>query len=809
MVISLGGRCPSCDDEDLPTTRLKDCEPINDPEPGYSKMFKNKIRSRRYYIVLTLLIFMFAVLIAAVFGLSYAYLAKANQNSKLCTTEDCLRSATALVESMNTSVDPCDDFYEFACGHYGIMHRIPKSAHSTDRFSELHALMLTFIRDYMEKEDSNLDPEAVWQSRRLYRSCIATDEMDAAGLNQLVEILDKIGLPHLGLPAKKKNINLSSILASAKKHISLDYLFTTDIETDPKNRSINQIAIGKPRGSTVFPIHKTTENMRIMSSRKGRETEFSEEKVDKNEEDTDEGVYYLKSFGKYFKKVWLEIYKSQLNSSNPSDIKLESLAAQILLFNNELAEIKDEVYDTDGQLPSIMSVDDLQLFMDNITLGATESHDHYINWKEYFSILFADVKNITLDFETDLIQVNNIEYFEALFRIIGEKGKNQHVLNLWWEVVTTLLPFTTNQMRFIQDTFYYETTGLENNPSRSLYCANAVNTMMGMAVSNLLIDLEYLEHNKQMMVEMMKNIHEAFEKIVNELKWMDDITKNRTLNKARLMKTFVGFPEFIKDQMELDNYYADLEVVENDYFGNVIRYIQRNLNNSLISLREINNYDINSWASDPLEVNAFNWIQANAITIPAGILQFPFFGHDLQVLNYGYLGSILGHELTHSFDNTGRKFDQDGNENMWWTNQTTNEYEKRTSCFIQHYESYTVPGIEEKINGKLTLDENIADNGGIREALWAYRTFVAGNGEEKKLPGLEDFSHEQIYFLAFANNWCESATNESISNSLLDEHSPNYIRVNAGLTNSEEFSEVWKCEKGTRMNPINEKCKIW
>jgi len=290
---------------------------------------------------------------------------------------------------------------------------------------------------------------------------------------------------------------------------------------------------------------------------------------------------------------------------------------------------------------------------------------------------------------------------------------------------------------------------------------------------------------------------------------MDDTTKKRTLLKAQKMRTFVGFPEFINDPDKLDEYYYDFEVLENDYFGNVIRYVQREWTNNFIALRILNDYTINSWASNPLEVNAFNWIQANAITVPAGILQFPFFGHDLQVLNYGFLGSILGHELTHGFDNTGRKFDQDGNENMWWTNQTIEEYEKRTDCFIHHYESYLVPGIEQKISGKLTLDENIADNGGLRESLWAYRKFVADYGEEPKLPGLEHYSNEQMYFLAFANTWCEASSIESLTSSLLDEHSPNYIRVIAGLTNSEEFSEVWNCKKGKNMNSDVEKCKIW
>ncbi|XP_025196930.1 membrane metallo-endopeptidase-like 1 isoform X2 [Melanaphis sacchari] len=742
------------------------------------------------------------LLIIAVFGLSFAYLTKTeNQNKRICTTEDCLRSATTLIESMNKSADPCENFYEFACGNYPKLHKIPKTALSNDRFTEVNAVMLLFIRDFMEREDTENEAYSVSQSRLLYQSCMATDEMNKNGINKLVQILDQIGLPHMGLYTKIKSPSLSPILAKLKKYINLDFLFVTNVDSDTKNRTTNRISLSKPRDINIFPVHETTNNIKKMSTRKMRETLASEEEVNDNEEYT-EGIDYLKSYAKYFKNVWMEIYKS--NSFNP---KLKHVS-QLLNFINEHSKIKDKIYEGDEELPSLMTVEELQNFTDYITQNFTKTNEQIIDWKQYLTILFMDVENITLDFEIDLIQISNIKYFEALFELIS-KHKNNIIINVWWEVVVTLLPYTTNEMRFIQDRYYYETTGLENNPSRSIYCANAVNSMMGMAVARLLLDTETIYNNSKMAVEMIENIHWAFEKIVKELNWMDDTTKKRTLYKAEQMRTFIGFPEFITDPHDLDQYYYDIEVVENDYFGNVIRYVQRQLNESLVVLRQLNDYNINSWASDPLEVNAYNWIQANAITVPAGILQFPFFGHDLQMLNYGFLGSILGHELTHGFDNTGRKFDHEGNENMWWTNQTIAEYEKRSECFIHHYESYLVPEIEEKINGKLTLDENIADNGGLREALLAYRKFVNDYGEEPKLPGFEQYSNEQMYYLAFANNWCETTTRESLSNSLLDEHSPNSIRVLAGLTNSDEFSEVWKCEKGSRMNPKIEKCKIW
>ncbi|XP_050432624.1 neprilysin-11 isoform X2 [Adelges cooleyi] len=727
----------------------------------------------------------------------------------VCTTPDCLRSAWTIIESMNKSVDPCDDFYEFACGNYPTRHPVPKTSLANDRFLELSTELLKSIRAYMEKEDSDSEPYSVMQSRQLYRSCMATDEMDAKGLKPLIAILDKIELPRVGIISKKKNnVTTSGLLARAKRYLNMNFLFYMSVEPDPKNRTINRITLSKPSESfDSFPANKLNNKIKKYFRRKKRETLASEEKVDTEDDDEDEeSVDFLKSFGKYVKGVWMDIYAHLTNETLPNGFNLNPRILQILSFNNEITDLKSKVYDSDDEKATLMSVDEFQTYLQrNETKGV-------INFKEFFTILFQDVENVTLDFNTDLIEVNNIEYFGDLFAYLSTTTKEERVINIWWEVVSNLLHYTTNRMVFIQNRYVYETTGLENNPSRSIYCSSAVNNLMGMAVSHFLVDLESLNDTKKMMLEMMDNIRWAFERLVKELDWMDEETKASTLQKANMMQTLVGFPEHLAEANELDEYYSDVEVIENDFFSNVLKFVEKTFLYQLQSLRITNDLDpINSWSSDPLDVNAFNLLQSNTITVPAGILQFPFFGHDLQVLNYGFLGTILGHELTHSFDNTGRKYDENGNENIWWTNSTTEEYEQRTECFVRHYESYSITGLNKTVNvsGKLTLNENIADNGGLREALMGYRKFIADSCEEPRLPGLDEYSNEQMFFIAFANNWCEASTTESIANSVLDEHSPNIIRVVAGLANSKEFSDVWHCNKGSKMNPHKDKCKLW
>lgn len=169
---------------------------------------------------------------------------------------------------------------------------------------------------------------------------------------------------------------------------------------------------------------------------------------------------------------------------------------------------------------------------------------------------------------------------------------------------------------------------------------------------------------------------------------------------------------------------------------------------------------------------------------------------------------MLGHELTHGFDNSGRHFDSVGNLRQWWTNETISEYTDKTQCFIDHYNTYYYSEIDDSIDGEQTLGENIADNGGLREAVVGYERWKARHGRELLLPGFTKFTHEQLLFLSFAHMWCESYTAASLKWMLDDSHCPNHVRLEAVLKNSKEFSTAWNCPAGSNMNPLK-KCRVW
>ncbi|KAJ4447085.1 hypothetical protein ANN_09074 [Periplaneta americana] len=297
------------------------------------------------------------------------------------------------------------------------------------------------------------------------------------------------------------------------------------------------------------------------------------------------------------------------------------------------------------------------------------------------------------------------------------------------------------------------------------------------------MDME-LEHEDVVMEveEMLMDIRAAFESLVKEAKWMDDKTRKEALLKVEAMGHMIGFPQNLLKHGYLEDLYSELKVEKGMFLKSVVNIHTVNANKALKSLTspQQRRHNISSELPDPFVVNAYNVITHNFIEYADIVYVYglcdgsslraiaeyegrfpnrrvPYrrvftvygVGRKTWALNYGAIGFVLAHELTHSFDNKGRTFDKEGEQKNWWTQNTTIEFNKRADCFKKQYSSYKVQ--DRHINGRATLGENIADNGGLRESIRAYRNYVNRNGKEQKLPGLEHLSHEQLLYLSFAN----------------------------------------------------------
>ncbi|KAF9317063.1 hypothetical protein BG003_001233 [Podila horticola] len=350
-------------------------------------------------------------------------------------------------------------------------------------------------------------------------------------------------------------------------------------------------------------------------------------------------------------------------------------------------------------------------------------------------------------------------------------------------------------------------------------CVDVVDAALGAMAGHFFIQQAFRGDSKEGAESIISSLRTSFVDGLARLDWLDNETLVNAKEKVEYLIQKVGFsvesPD-VRSSENLEEYFKDLEVDISDFFGNEIRARRWNMKNVLSELNKP--VDKGKWLMSPQTVNAYYNPSGNEIVFPAGILQPPFFQTDNpEYLNYGGVGVVAGHELTHAFDDEGRRYDATGKFSDWWTDSTLQEFKAKTECFVDQYGKFTVEdpqGHEDQVNGKLTLGENLADNGGLKTAFEAWQTRFDSDPQGEKfknyqLAGLEQFSREQLFYVAFARVWCSNRRPASAIEALrTDPHSPAKWRVNGAVQNSKHFAEVFKCAAGAPMNPET-KCDLW
>ncbi|KAK3741156.1 hypothetical protein QZH41_011819, partial [Actinostola sp. cb2023] len=309
--------------------------------------------------------------------------------------------------------------------------------------------------------------------------------------------------------------------------------------------------------------------------------------------------------------------------------------------------------------------------------------------------------------------------------------------------------------------------------------------------------------------EMTDNIRHSFIERLPGQTWMDSKTRGTAKEKALAIKVSIGYPPYIKDLQKLEDHYKTFNVMD-DYFTNFKAM------NRFIRMAEIKTYgkpvdrERRNWLVDksPAQVNGFYNPVENRIIYLAGIIQPPFYNPEYpRYMQYGAIGMVIGHELTHGFDGQGRLFDKYGNLDNWWSDSAASNFEAKSSCLVKQYSKYK-PVFDKKINGTFTLNENIADNGGIKIAYDAYQRWASKNESQKILPGLE-LNPDQLFFVGFAQTWCSVYNRQGALRQIkTDNHSPGRYRVIGSLSNFEKFSQAFQCPVNSPMNPST-KCAVW
>ncbi|CAF1088486.1 unnamed protein product [Rotaria sordida] len=735
----------------------------DDPIPVVSSLKKHVLI---LFGILIGILFISTIVLAILFTIEKNKTIAIKTENDLCVTSPCIKAANYLLESIDESVEPCENFFQFACGTWLKNNRIPDDTGAQDTFNVLRTQLDNHVVDILTSPLTNdtIQIKSIANARQLYDSCIDELAIESAGVDTVLSVIDGElgGWPILnGLSWSETQFNLSRLIFKLREYNN-NIIYNCGTATDDKNSSAYYI--------------------RIAQSDLGLE----------------QRQYYLNEtkLTLAYKQFMYDLAMSLTNDTTMVDKDARDIyefEKKIAFFHWTTAEQRarqnDIIRTTIGNLSRIFNT----------------SFDFTNYLRQIYSLA-----NVTL-FDNDNVSVSELEFLRNASLIIDQHSPRVLQNYFIWRFMMNRAANMPKRYRVIREQFDRVYRGTNAERPRSISCGAYVNNNMGFAVSKLYIKKYFDENAKNQSLEMIHNIRSAFIEMLEESTWMDDVSKSKAKEKALAIDEKIGYPEYLSSDniTELEQDYAEYNFNES-YIHNIFKMLKIKSKENFKILRET--VDRKAWgASPPTVVNAFYTPSKNQIAFPAGIFQMPFFNKDTpKYLNYGGIGAVIGHEITHGFDDNGRQYDKDGNRILWWTSETIDRFNKRKTCIVDQYSQYILEQINISINGNQTQGENIADNGGIKEAFYAYRKWVQKNGNfDKKLPGLIKYSSEQMFFINYAQVWCSKMTDSYAMNRVLTGvHSPGQFRVLGPTSNFDEFDRVFSCKPGQGNSRVN-KCIVW
>jgi predicted metalloendopeptidase len=471
----------------------------------------------------------------------------------------------------------------------------------------------------------------------------------------------------------------------------------------------------------------------------------------------------------------------------------------------ELVGDKPEVAAAEAKTVLVIETGLAQSSMDRTVRRDPKTRDHKMTVAEItgaapnfdLTLYFAD--NGAPKFTS--LNVGNPDFFKQVNDQLNAVSLEDWKVYLRWKTINAYAPILTNA--FVEEDFLFNgkyMSGQKEIEPRWKRCVKSTDISLGMALGQLYVDRTFGPEGKERTLKLVQGIESAMRQDIGQLQWMSDATKQKAYEKLNTIVNNIGYPDTWRD-------YSSVVIKSDDYAGNSVRTgafeVQR-------LYKKIDRpTDRKDWSMTPPTVNAYYRPPMNDINFPAGILQPPFYGKLMDdAVNYGAIGVVIGHELTHGFDDQGRKYDAQGNLRDWWTAEDGKEFEQRVDCTAKEYSNFVSVKDDKgevKLNGKLTLGENTADNGGLKLAYMAL-TGIIGNTPVKLIDG---YTPTQRYFLAYGQIWCQNVTDQEARKRVLtDPHSPGRWRVNGAVQNSAAFEEAFGCKAGQPMVSENA-CRVW
>ncbi|XP_035206091.1 neprilysin-2-like [Stegodyphus dumicola] len=421
-----------------------------------------------------------------------------------------------------------------------------------------------------------------------------------------------------------------------------------------------------------------------------------------------------------------------------------------------------------------------------------------INWDKYFNGLLSNGVS-----DNDIVLVEDLTFIENVAHFIIKTHKRVLANYMIWRVIDQSMSFMSKRWRSLK---YSPRHSLETK--RWEVCLSFIRDNLGIALSSYYVRNYVQEENYDTVQEYVDYIRENFVRILENTEWMDDDTKEIAKAKVKSITSHIGYAKELLNASYISDLYKNLNIDNTSYFDIRRKIFKWSTDYSFSLLRKPNMKGRWNKHSRTTVIQAFYDERQNSIGIPTGVLQAPiFYNNRPHYLNFGSLGYIIGHEITHAFDNRGRIFDKDGNSRNWWSTTEEQAFNSRAECFIEQYDNYTAEnGMQ--VKGMNTQDENIADGIALKAAYLAYQSWVKDHKREQKLPGL-DYTPNQLFWIQAANIWCEKLQPETLRNIITyAPYSPSKFRVIGPMSNLPEFAKDFQCNVTSEMVRKN-KCQVW
>jgi endothelin-converting enzyme/putative endopeptidase len=658
------------------------------------------------------------------------------------------------VTDVDTAVSPCDNFFEYACGKLNAADPIPADQVRWGGFDKLAMWNRQVLRQILEKDETPSAARTPNQQKvgDFYASCMVQADSGANDLGQIQPLLARVSAMH----AKRE---IAPVLAEMQRSFGAVW--------EGSDNQTNTALLG------FGPTPDANDTQRVVAG------------VDQAGLGLPGRDFYLKDDArmKSAREAYVTLITTMLTMDGTSPEQAKADAATILRVETAMAQVQmDNITRRDPNATN-----------NRYTLAQLKTLVPAFDWDSYFAGLGAPA--------TPLYEVSAPKFFEGLNKLLVTEDLATWKVYLRWHVLLRAAPTLGNQWRDASFAFAKALTGAQKQPPAWRRCTSAVDGALGEALGQEYVAAVFPASSKERVLEMVKNIEAAMGRDIEAATWMQPQTKQAALAKLAAVVDKIGYPDKWID-------YSSLEVTRTSYPLNVEHATAFELKRQLAFIGKP--LDRTQWSMTPPTVNAYEDPQTNTINFPAGILQPPFFDPTADdVVNYGAEGAVIGHELTHDFDDQGRKFDVNGNLRDWWTPADANAYDERGACIATEYTG-PVAGVDGAVqNGKLTQGEDTADNGGIHLALSALTLDLQKQGKTLDDKDANGLTNLQRFFLAFANNWCGTIRPEMARLQVAtNPHSVEQERTNNVVGNMPEFAKAFGCKAGQPMVHKTQ-CRVW